>query len=326
MRVVRALGLVIAGVALCSAAGAGELAAGADAPRQSTFKSGVEVVALNVTVLDPQQRLVSDLGRQDFAVFEDGVLQQIAYFETSEVPLDLAILIDTSVSMGPKLGFVRKAAANFARMLRPGDRAAVFGFSGQVQVLTPFTSDPAEITSAIDRTQSGGATALYNAVYVALREFGRAVSPTDAVRRRAIVVLSDGEDTASLLSFDETLAEVRRAGVTIYAIGLRTDAFTPGPGRGRPFFSQADYAMKALAQETGATVHFPQRPSDLDAAYAAIGQELARQYAIGYVSSNPMRNGAFRRVVVRLVERPEMRSRTRTGYLAASAASVLASR
>ena len=228
MRVVRALGVMVAGVAVCSLAGAGELVSTADAPRPSTFKSGVDVVALNVTVIDPEQRPIGDLGRQDFAVFEDGVQQQISYFETSVVPLDLAILVDTSVSMGPKLPFVKKAATTFAGLLRPGDRAAVLGFSNQVHVLTPFTDNLAEVTGAIDRTQAGGATALYNAVYVALREFGRAVAPGDPVRRRAIVVLSDGEDTASLLSFDEMLAEARRAGVTVYTIGLRTDAFTSG--------------------------------------------------------------------------------------------------
>lgn len=323
MRVVRALGLVIAGLALCALAGAGELPAPPDVPQGTTFKSGVDVVALNVTVLDPQQRVIGDLGASDFSVYEDGVRQQITYFETSAVPLDLAILLDTSVSMEPKLGYVRKAASRFAALLRPGDRAAVLSFSGQVHVLTPFTSDLPAVSAAIDRTTAGGATALYNAVYVALREFARAVDPASPVRRRAIVVLSDGEDTASLLTFEEMLAEARRAGVTIYTIGLRTDAFPRAASNGkRPFFSQADYAMKALAQETGATVHFPYRPADLDTAYATIGHELSRQYAIGYVSSNPMRNGAYRRVVVRLVDRPEMRPRTRAGYIAASSGAV----
>jgi Ca-activated chloride channel family protein len=317
---------MVLGLAVCALAGAGELPAGADTQRPSTFKSSIDVVALNVTVLDPQQRLVGDLGQRDFAVFEDGVQQQISYFETSVVPLDLAILVDTSVSMEAKLPFVRKAATTFASLLRPGDRAAVFGFSSQVQVLSPFTENLADVKSAIERTKAGGATALYNAIYVALREFGRAVSPGDAVRRRAIVVLSDGEDTVSLMTFEEMLAEARRAGVTVYTIGLRTDAMR-SVSRTKPFFSQADYAMKALAQETGATVHFPARPADLDAAYAAIRQELSCQYAIGYVSSNPMRNGAFRRVVVKLVDRPEMRSRTRAGYQAASAeTTVVASR
>ena len=144
----------------------------------------------------------------------------------------------------------------------------------------------------------------------------------DCVRRRAIVVLSDGEDTASLLSFEELMDEVRRAGVTIYAIGLHTDQVATQAARAHRYFSQADYTMKALAQETGANAFFPCREADLTVAYATIGRELAGQYAIGYVSRNPMRNGAFRRVTVRVEGRPEARPRTRTGYLAASATQI----
>jgi Ca-activated chloride channel family protein len=286
-----------------------------------TFRSGIDVVALSVTVLDLQQRLVGDLAKQDFAVFEDGVRQDITYFETRDVPLDLAILIDTSVSMQPKLPFVRKAATGFTAMLRPSDRASIMAFNDRVQLLTGFTSDTASLAQAIAATRPSGGTALYNAVFVALRELRKSVGTDDTIRRRAIVVLSDGEDTASLLSFDELVAEARRAGVTIYTIGLRTDAITSGyfAGRARSQFSNADYAMKALAQETGATVHFPRRAGDVAEAYDAIGKELAQQYAIGYVSRNPQHNGKFRRVHVQVLDRPEMRPRTRPGYVAGSA-------
>jgi Ca-activated chloride channel family protein len=320
----QSLSFLVLGFAVCVGQATAQTS-NADSPAPSprppaTFRSGVEVVALSVTVLDLQQRLVGDLARQDFAVFEDGVRQDVRYFETRDVPLDLAILIDTSVSMEPKLPFVRKAAAGFATMLRPTDRASVMAFNDRVQVLTGFTSDAAAITQAIQSTKAAGGTALYNAVFVALRELRKGVHTDDTVRRRAIVVLTDGEDTASLLSFDELLAEARRAGVTIYTIGLRTKDPTSGyyASRTRPQFSNADYAMKALAQETGATVHFPRRPADVAEAYDSIGKELAQQYAIGYVSRNPLQNGKFRRVLVQVLEHPEMRPRTRPGYTAGS--------
>lgn len=287
-------------------------------PPQATFRSGVEVVALNVTVFDGQQQLLSGLGRNDFAVYEDGVRQDIAYFETSDVPLDLAILLDSSASMEGKLAFVQKAAAGFASTLGPADRAAVFAFNSRVEMLQGFTSDRSLVERAISRTQASGGTAIYNALYVALREFRKAITQDERVRRRAIVVLSDGEDTASLLSFDEVMDEARRAGVTIFTIGLHTDQVAAQATRVRRYFSQADYTMKALAQETGASAFFPCRESDLTEAYATIGRELAGLYAIGYVSRNPMRNGAFRRVMVRVEGRPEARPRTRTGYLAGS--------
>jgi Ca-activated chloride channel homolog len=314
-----AIGL-IAGVAILASTprvAADDGPSGPETNGRSTFKSGVDVVALNVTVLDPQARLLAGLSREKFTVFEDGIRQDIAYFETSAVPLDLALLLDTSVSMEPKLAFVQKAAAGFVDALRDHDRAAVYGFSNYVRPLQAFTSDRALVRQAIQATTAGGGTALYNAVYVALRAFQK-VADDGQVRRRAIVVLTDGEDTASLLTFEDMLAEAKAAGVTIYTIGLHADApgvYTAQQARG--YFSTADFAMKQLARETGAKAFFPTGLPSLAEAYAEIGRELATQYAIGYVSRNPMRNGAFRRVTVRVSDSPGAQPRTRTGYLAA---------
>ena len=314
-----AIGL-IAGVAILATAprvAADDGPSGPDTNGRSTFKSGVDVVALNVTVLDPQARLLAGLSREKFSVFEDGIRQDIAYFETSEVPLDLALLLDTSVSMEPKLAFVQKAAAGFVDALRDTDRAAVYGFSNYVRPLQAFTSDRSLVRQAIQATTAGGGTALYNAVYVALRAFQK-VADDGQVRRRAIVVLTDGEDTASVLTFEDMLAEAKAAGVTIYTIGLHADApgvYTAQQARG--YFSTADFVMKQLARETGAKAFFPTGLPSLADAYAEIGRELATQYAIGYVSRNPMRNGAFRRVTVRVSDSPGAQPRTRTGYLAA---------
>jgi Ca-activated chloride channel family protein len=308
--------VAVAVVALVLPAVAADGPGGPDTSR-STFRSGVDVVALSVTVLDPQARLLAGLTREQFAVFEDGVRQDIAYFETSEVPLDLALLIDTSVSMEPRLAFVQQAATGFVDALRQGDRAAVFGFNNYVRPLQAFTSDQAAVRQAIQATTAAGGTALYNAVYVALKAFEKAAGD-GKVRRRAIVVLTDGEDTASLITFDDLLAEAKRAGVTIYTIGLHADAPAVHAARQqRNYFSTADFAMKQLAAETGAKAFFPTGLRTLADAYSEIGRELATQYAIGYVSHNPMRNGAYRRVVVRVSDIPGARPRTRTGYLAA---------
>ncbi len=315
---------VLAGAAMLAVA---QPAAASDGPSgpdsnggptaRSTFRSGVDVVALSVTVLDAQARLLAGLNRDHFSVFEDGVRQDIAYFETSEVPLDLALLIDTSVSMEPRLGFVQKAATGFVDALRDGDRAAVYAFNSSVRPLQAFTPDRGLVHQAIQSTAAAGGTALYNAVYVALRAFQK-VAEDGRVRRRAIVVLTDGEDTASLLTFDDLLAEAKSAGVTIYTIGLHADAPAIHAARqARGYFSNADFAMKQLARETGARAFFPTGLASLAEAYAEIGRELATQYAIGYVSRNPVRNGAFRRVTVR-VDNPGAQPRTRTGYLAAA--------
>jgi len=315
-----AMGFVASAVLAMTLPVAASDGSGPDTGNRSTFKSGVDVVSLSVTVLDPKAQLLANLAREQFSVFEDGVRQDIAYFETSTVPLDLALLIDTSVSMEPKLAFVQQAAAGFVDALREGDRASVFSFNSYVRPLQPFTTDRDLVRQAIRNTTAAGGTALYNAVYVALRAFAKVPVDDGQVRRRAIVVLTDGEDTASVLSFDDMLAEAKRAGVTIYTIGLHADSPSIyAAQRARGYFSEADFAMKQIAGETGAKAFFPTCQRELAAAYAEIGRELASQYAIGYVSRNPVRNGAFRRVIVRVTDVPGGASpRTRTGYLAAA--------
>jgi Ca-activated chloride channel family protein len=248
-------------------------------------------------------------------VYEDGVVQDLAYFETGDVPLDLALLIDTSASMEGKLGFVRKAASGFTNTLRPGDRASVISFNNRVNVLQPFTEDVSAINRAIGRINANGGTALYNAIYITLKEYARDVRKDDIVRRRAVVLLTDGEDTASLMNFDELLNEAKREAITLYTIGLRGDTIAP-QARERHQFSRTDFLLKALATETGALAFFPGREGELAVAYQSIGKELAEQYALGYVSKNPTRNGAYRRVSVQIVNRPDCRPRTRSGYLA----------
>ncbi len=293
----------------------------AQAPRaggRAVFHTGIDVVTLNVTVADTRDKFVAGLKSGDFAVYEDGVQQDLAFFEASEVPLDLALLLDVSASMEQKLPFVRKAATGFANALRPGDRASVVTFNNRISVAQAFTQDVPAVTKAIEQSTASGGTALYNAIYVTLKEFVREARRDDLIRRRAMVVLTDGEDTSSLLNFEELQEEARRDGVTIYTIGLRDDRPTAAAASNREhrYFSQSDYCLKTLANDTGALAFFPDRLSDLATAYEAIGKELATQYALAYTSKNQVRNGAFRRRVVRIVNRPDMRPRTRPGYLA----------
>ncbi len=302
------------------AAGNGQVTQGSrrDSSRP-VFHTGIDVVTLNVTVTDPREKLISGLKSDDFAVYEDGVQQDLAFFDASDVPLDLALLLDVSASMEQKLPFVRKAATGFANALRPGDRAAVVTFNNRINLAQPFTSDLPAVTRAIEQSSESGGTALYNAIYVTLKEFVRDARRDDLIRRRAMVVLTDGEDTSSLLSFDELMEEAHRAGVTVYTIGLRDERIpTTTASRDHRYFSQSDYCLKTLASETGAVSFFPDRLIDLASAYDSIGHELAGQYALAYTSKNPVKNGAFRRLVVRIVNRPEWRPRTRTGYLADS--------
>ena len=136
--------------------------------------------------------------------------------------------------------------------------------------------------------------------------------------RQAIAVLSDGEDTSSLISFDDVLAIARKTGINIYTIGLQSQYTVARrlAENGRRYFSESDYAMKALARETGAQSYFPEFVQDLKVAYAAISDELANQYSIGYSPTNPRPDGRFRRIVVRMTTHPEFQPRARAGYTA----------
>lgn len=305
-------------VGLAALAVTGALAAqtSAQSPQQQgqpTFRSGTAIVALNVTVTDIRQQYASGLTAEDFEVYEDGVKQEVEFFATAEVPLDLILLIDSSSSMRDKVDAVRKAASGFIDTMRPGDRAAVVSFSDGVQVLQALTTDRALVLQAIDRTGAKGATALHNAVYVALKEFGRPANGGPDIRRQAIAVLSDGEDTSSLLSFEDVLEMAKRSGVAIYTIAMKSD-LTSGSRQPRRYFSQSDFAMKQLAAETGAMPFFPNSVSDLEDVYDAIATELASQYSIGYVPRNTRDDGRYRRVIVRVTNHPELKPRTRTGY------------
>jgi VWFA-related protein len=279
--------------------------------RQSpVFKSTAALVALNVTVQDKSANYVGGLTPADFAIYEDGVKQEVRFFEAAAMPLDLIVLIDTSSSMSDKIDVVHDAAAGFLATLRDGDRGAVVGFSETVAILQELTSDRALLDKAVRSTGARGSTSLNNAVYIALKQFGHAARASGAVRRQAIVVLSDGADTSSLVSLDDVLGVARKTGISVYTVALRS----PFPARHmQPRFSDSDYAMKALARETGALSFFPV-PAELKAVYRSIATELASQYSIGYVPANASAAGGFRRVVVQVVTKPELRSRTRPGY------------
>lgn len=288
-------------------------------PAGPTFRTGVDLVALTVTVTDAQRKFINNLGAQDFQVFEDGIQQPVSFFGLTDVPLDVALLVDGSVSMRDTLPMARAAATGLLQTLRPQDRASLVEFRNTVRVSQPLTSDISQVLAAIEGISASGGTSLYNALYVTLKGFQKQAGLDGNVRRRTIVVLSDGEDTGSVIGFDEVLDLARRSGVTIYTVALKSETQIlrqRAQQDGRRYFSQSDYSMRALADETGARAFFPDRAADLKNVYDTVAAELAAQYALGYVSRNPVRNGSFRRLVVRLAALPGTRPRTRTGYFA----------
>jgi Ca-activated chloride channel family protein len=272
------------------------------------IRSGVELVSLNVTVTDGGSKYITDLTEQEFEVFEDGARQKLTFFSRTQLPISLALLLDTSASMDERMGIAQEAAIGFARQLQKDDQAEVIDFDSQVRILQSFTNDAATLEKAIRQTTPNGSTSLYNAIYISLKELKkvRAGSTAD-VRRQAIVLLSDGDDTSSLIEFEEVLDLAKRSETAIYAIGLRAGEI------GRREFKEAEFVLKQLANETGGRAYFVTDARELPKIYQTIWDELSSQYSVAYSSANPKRDGAWRRIQVRLL-RPNTTARTKLGY------------
>ena len=300
--------LAVVGLMTCVTAAPSAGAQGSS--QRPAFRSTIDIVSLNITVLDGANRYITDLEQSDFSIFEDGAKQDITFFTRRPQAIALSLLLDSSASMGDKLNTMQTAATNFVRRLKPNDLGQVIDFDSRVSIRQAFTSSQSELEAAILQTVSGGSTSLHNAVYISLKELGKIKAKNDAdVRRQALVVFSDGEDTSSLVSFDEVLDLAKRSETAIFTIALRgTDTNTRG-------FREAEFTMRQLAQETGGRAVFSARIAALNSVYAEIADELSSQYALAYTSRNPRNDGAYRRIVVQL-SKPSLTPRTKKGYYA----------
>ena len=302
----------IALLMLVSAIGTGA-ASGQSAP---TFKSRVDLVALNVVVMNSRQQFVSGLTADSFAVYEDGVQQDLSFFAAAELPLDLAILLDTSASMHDKLATAQEAAIGFVSALGGDDRLLVVDIKDTSSIAAPLSHDVKAATQAILRTSARGGTAIYNGLYVTLREMARMRRGEGNMRRQAIVLLSDGDDTKSLVAYDDVMDLAKESGISIYTIMVGSQFTDASIRRWHPSAAGSEYGMKALALETGARSFTTSEVGDLIDVYRSIGQELANQYALGYTPKNQQRDGAYRRVTVRILGRTDAQPRARAGYVA----------
>lgn len=276
------------------------------------YRSGVQMVPLTVTVTDTSGDYVTGLTRADFTILEDGVPQHLAFFSAGTVPIDVVLVLDTSGSMMADMPLVRTAARGLIERLRPGDRGAVLTANNRVTIPQPFTVSHADVAAAVDGVPARGATALYDGVYIALREIVRERRDETGIRRQVLVLLSDGVDNASHVTMEQLTETVRRVGASIYAIVMS------GQSHGDPRVvrqrDQARFDMRALATESGGRTFEVNHASELPAIYQSISDELASQYDLAYVPAERIGDGDFRRVTVRV--RVPARARTRSGYVA----------
>ncbi len=279
--------------------------------QSQVFRAAIDIVSLNVTVIDNQNRYLTDLSESDFSVFEDGTKQELTFFNRSSLPITLSLLIDTSASMENRLPIAQDAAIGFARKLRPQDLAQVVDFDSRVEITQDFTNKFEELERAIRSTTAGGSTSLHNAIYISLKELAKVKAKSqDDVKRRAIIVLSDGEDTSSLVTYEEVLELAKRSETSLYTIGLLAKDAPASKG-----FREAEFVLRQLAQETGGRSFFIGRAEELKDVYGQIAAELSSQYTIGYAPKNGRRDGAWRRINVQ-VARGGAVARTKRGYYA----------
>jgi Ca-activated chloride channel homolog len=295
----------VGGVTLACVVLAGSIG---QSPDQRGTEIRVEVIRVPVSVFDGRNRFVLGLKQADFDVLEDGVAQEITSFTLTESPVAAELLIDTSGSMTSRLDEAKRAAVQFVRLMGPNDVTKVVQFDQRVTALSDFSSDKAQLEAAINKVKIGGATALYNALKMALADLD-ARRKTGQIEHRAVVVLSDGEDTASAVKPDEVASRAKEADAMIYTLSLdRVD--------GRPATDTASAIfLRQLADQTGGDLSFPD-VSDLQKYYRQLADELRHQYVLGYVSSNAAVTKRFRAIVVRVKNRTNLRLRHRLGYSA----------
>ncbi|NWG12778.1 MAG: VWA domain-containing protein [Acidobacteria bacterium] len=275
-----------------------------------TYRVSVDLINVFCSVWHKDTgAFITNLTRDDFAIYEDNKRQEIKNFaRETDLPLTIALLIDTSQSVAPKLKFEQEAAISFFHsVLRDRDRAALVEFDSGVTLVQDFTNDPNKMAKQIKTLRAAGGTALYDAIYLTcdeklIREMGR----------KAMVILSDGEDQSSTRTFEEALEMALKAEATIYSISVNRGGFF-GVGDTK----NGDRIMKEFSEQTGGRSFFPFKVEELEEAFRHINQELRSQYSIGYLSSNPERNGAYRKVEIRIAEKG-LRISHRRGYYAPS--------
>ncbi|ACO33495.1 von Willebrand factor type A domain protein [Acidobacterium capsulatum ATCC 51196] len=272
------------------------------------IRRNVDEVVLNCTVVDKKGRLVTDLTRQDFHVWEDNKPQVIASFSHEDLPVSMGILVDNSGSMQNKLNAVDKAALDLVRASNPDDEAFIVNFSDQAYLDQGFTSSIAKLEQGLAHTEARGGTALYDAIVASADELSK-----DARHpKQVLLVVTDGEDDASTMNLQQAIQRVQALhGPEIYAIGLLYDDSGDEAHRARK-------ALEQLTEQTGGLAYFPRSLENVDEVAAEVAKDIRNQYTIGYHPTRPVRLGGYRtvRVEAKAPGHGRLIVRTRTGYLA----------
>jgi Ca-activated chloride channel family protein len=280
------------------------------------IKVTTELVTLTATVTDKNGRYRADLKQSDFTVYEDGAKQEIAYFNTGDrVPISLGIVFDTSGSMEDKIEGVRDAVEHFVKNVSPNDEIFLIQFSDDADIVQDFTNDKKRILRAVESLNPRGSTALYDAITLGLQKIRQGKN-----KKRALLLLTDGNDTASATDLQTALSLAKKSETIIYALGI---------GHGKEgnvhsgILSQLPdtvdmRVLRSFADTTGGNAYYLEEAHEggrdrIDEAAEEVAAELKQQYTLGYYPTNQKKDGGFRQIVVEVKDK-SLRVRTKRGY------------
>jgi len=283
-----------------------------------------ELVNLTVRVIDRNNRPINNIPENSFKVYEDGNLQQIDFFSKSEVPTNYALVIDNSGSMRQQLDKVVEAGKVFVNTNRPADETMIIRFVGRdkIEIEQPFTSSKTDLTDALDNLYvEGGQTAIIDAVYLAVENIDehKGAKGTDDRKRKALILVSDGEDRNSYYNEKQLFELLRESEVQIYVIGFVDDLSKEGGFISKSPQAKAKSFLERIASETGGKAYFPANVAELPKLASDISSELRTQYSIGYIPSNLKQDGTYRSIKVVVDDGPNNQKRiaiTRAGRTA----------
>lgn len=295
------------------------------------IKVDTELVNLNVRVIDRNNRPVNDVQEKDFKIYEDGVLQKIDFFSRSEVPTTYSIVVDNSGSMRQQLEKVIEAGKILVDTNKPVDKTSIIRFVGKdkISIEQELTTNKSDLNDALDDLYiEGGQTAIIDAVYLAtenLEADGKARGNDDR-NRRAIVLVTDGEDRDSYYKLKDLLDLLRESDVQIYVVGLVGDLNNEGGLISKSPQAKAKAFLELLASETGGKAYFPSSVNELPQIGRDIAGELRTQFSIGYIPTNDAHDGTYRNIKVTVDDGPNKQKRiaiSRTGRTAEGGSPVL---
>src|SRR6201987_86671 len=272
---------------------------------RGTVKVTVNLVNVLVSVVDDHNRPAPNLPVEAFQVFEEGVQQNVAVFESeTKQPLDLALMIDASLSEHKEMASERDAACHFIQqILRPDDRLSVFGFDESVTQMAPFSSEVATLQAAVRKIPDGAGTSIYDAVLLG----SKALEKRSGERRRVIIMVTDAGETTSLADFESAPKAALRAGILLYTIVMRPVKNENGRN------TAGEHALQTITETTGGAMFFPDSPQELPIIFDRIDAELRTQYRLAYYPNPRGAANSYRKIEVKML--PGYAARHRTVYL-----------